>query len=328
MIDFNNILNKDNLLNKVSNYQILKFYLPQLEVGGVVSSPLRSDSNPSFSMFNSRYGVLVRDFSTNKIYNGITFVMELMAVNFFMALSIINRDLGLGMIDDNASALVGHKLTKSEVVIDDPKEHSSKVITYSFRDWNQDDADYWRPFGITSKQLIESKTFPIKYFWINNQFTIMADKLAYVYMFYEHKGIFRVKIYQPYNKTWKWTTNLDSTVVDGIKELEPSDLLIITKSRKDRLVLNNFGYQAIAVNNEGSFIPDSLFEKLTARYPRILLFFDNDKAGKEMSTKFSELYDIENIAIPDEYEEKDVADFVKSYGNFVTKDVLTKLINK
>ena len=88
MIDFSNILNKENLLNKVSNYQILKFYLPHLEVGGVINSPLRQDRNASLSMFNSKHGVLIKDFARNKIYNGITFVMELKCVDFFTALSV------------------------------------------------------------------------------------------------------------------------------------------------------------------------------------------------------------------------------------------------
>ena len=83
-----------------------------------------------------------------------------------------------------------------------------------------------------------------------------------------------MKIYQPYNSDWKWTSNIDNTVVDGIKELsEQTELLIITKSRKDRLVLNNLGYDAIAVNNEGTFIPMKVFEKLNNIYNQIILMY-------------------------------------------------------
>jgi 5S rRNA maturation endonuclease (ribonuclease M5) len=147
-------------------------------------------------------------------------------------------------------------------------------------------------------------------------------------MFYEHNGIFRVKIYQPYNKDFKWTTNLDSTVVDGYKELEDSELLVITKSRKDRLVLNNLGYQSISTNNEGSFLPDDVFIKLRQKYQRIVLLFDNDKAGVETSKKFSELYDMENIAIPTCYKEKDIADFRKTHGEKESINLMKHLLTK
>lgn len=174
------------------------------------------------------------------------------------------------------------------------------------------DYKYWDQYHIT-ELLEESKTYPISHFKINHT-TIKAKENTYSLDFYHDGIVFRRKIYQPLNKNFKWISNITSLVVDGIKELpKTGDLLFITKSRKDRLELKKLGFNAIATNNEASFIPIKEYDELKQRFKRIILFFDNDEAGILNSIKFNKEFDIEYIIIP-ENEPKDISDYVKTYG--------------
>lgn len=327
MYNFNKLLTIENVLNKVSEYQIFKYYVPTLAVGKSNYSPFRNESNPSFTVFKSNKGNLMfNDFSISESGDWIKMIKILFNVSTIIeVLKIVNNDLNLGLYGGN-----NHNNKKviipNDIYIPDRKQ---TIIKVKYRDWNKDDYEFWSKYGITISQLIKSKTYPISHYWINNSQTILADKLSYVYHFYEYNGIDLMKIYQPYSKVWKWTTNLNGLVIDGIKELsDNTELLIITKSRKDRLVLNNLDYDAISVNSESSFIPKEEFYKLNNIYKQIILFYDNDTAGVRNSEEISIKYDINDISIPISWNVKDISDFVKEYNLKLAKEVLTKLINK
>lgn len=330
MFRFGDELTIENVLKKVSPYQIFRYYLPELKIGKCISSPFRTDKDPSFGLFIGKDSgeVIFNDLRGGNSGNWVTFLMKLYGVTFREALSMVNRDMDLGLMDNGINTLRTSKLTSK--IVDDlsPEEHNRDLIlNVRKRKWNQKDADYWLSYGITSK-LLGTETQPISSYWFNDWKSIIAEPLSYVYDFYFDGLIWRRKIYQPLSVKNKWKTNLNNLVIDGIKDIpKKGELLIITKSRKDRLVLKSLGYTAIATNNESSWIPDVNFKKLKSRYDRIVIFFDNDETGMTNSLKFSEKYGVDRIFITDFSEKiQDIADYRKEHGKESTIKLLKQLL--
>jgi len=330
MFKFGDELTLDNVLKLVSPYQIFKFYQPELNVGKVTNSPFRKDSRPSFGLFVDKDSgdVLYNDLGDTDSGNWIKYLKKLYNIEFYDVLRLVNRDMNLGL-SDYSSKSITTKQVKSSIVKDVSKEELmyDLKLYVNKRAWLKHDIKYWSDYGI-SIELLGKDTYPISSYWFNDWTSIMADPYAYGYDFYYDGSILRRKIYQPYSKTDKWKTNLNTLVIDGIKDIpKQGKLLIITKSRKDRLVLKSLGGTSIATNNESSWIPDVNFNKLNERYDRIVVFFDNDEAGMKNSLKFSEKYKIDRMFIPEHYADTtDIADFRKKYGEIETRQLLNKLL--
>lgn len=103
---------------------------------------------------------------------------------------------------------------------------------------------------------------------------------------------------------------------------------------KDVMVLKELGYNAIAFNSEGiptkgengKFVAETI-EHLKERFEHVVLFLDNDKAGKEYSTKISRHYSVPYILIPDN-DPKDISDYLAKYGRRKTKRMFNKQLKK
>lgn len=319
------LLTKENIYRVVTAYQIFNFYLPGVKVGKAIISPLREDKNPSFGLFiNKTTNELVfNDFGAGG-GDVFKFVAILYNISYKNALRKINNDLQLGLYDIQDKTALPITFGSINKNLQTPT-YSETQLKIKKRNWNDNDVEYWNQFNISIQLLEKSNTYPISHFKVNNKI-IEAHRLAYSYDFYYDNVVFRRKIYQPLHKKIKWVSNITSKVIDGIKEIpKEGDLLIITKSRKDRLVLKSLGYDSIATNNESSFIPETNFEKLRNRYDEIILFFDNDTTGIKYSNKFSEDKGIRHILIPNT-DVKDISDYIKLYGIDEASKLLNKLI--
>jgi DNA primase len=326
MFRFGEPLTLENVLKKVSPYQIFKYYCPKLNVGKVTNSPFRKDSRPSFGLFVDKDTgeVLYNDLGYSDSGNWIKFIRKLYNIEFKEVLRVVNRDLNLDLMDYSETVIQAKKV-ESKIV----KDVDAKALAYDLelsvrkRPWTDADIKYWRQYGLELRDL-GIDTFPISIYWFNDWASVVTDRHAYCYNFYNDGKYLRRKIYQPFSKADKWKTNLNTLVIDGIKDIPKSgELLIITKSRKDRLVLKKLGYNAIATNNEGSWIPESNYKKLKERYKRLVIFFDNDDAGVKASSKFAEKYNINSVIVPaTSLEVKDISDYRKAYGETSTINLL------
>jgi 5S rRNA maturation endonuclease (ribonuclease M5) len=331
MFRFGDLLTLDNVLKRVSPLQIFRFYNPKLNIGKVTNSPFREDNNPSFGLFVSKdtNEVIYNDLRGGDAGNWIKYLKKLYNIDFIEVLRIVNRDMNLDLIDYNEIPILT-KQVKSKIIKDVNVESFTNDLELNIvrRHWKKHDIEYWNNYGVNVKN-IEHETFPISSYWFNDWKTNIAEKYSYNYDFYYDGKMFRRKIYQPYSKIHKWKTNLNSLVIDGIKNIPKSgDLLIITKSRKDRYVLNSLGYHAISTTNESSWIPDINFKKLNKRYKNLIIFFDNDEAGMNNSLRFSDKYKINRIFIPNINKEKDISDFRFSYGQLTTIKLIKYLLNE
>ena len=325
MFAFNDNVSKDAINERLTHYQIFRYYSPQLDYGKVVISPLRKEANPSFGLVQGRSGdAIYNDLASQDSGDVFLYVGKLFGLTFVEVLHKINIDFGLKLMPTTSTKPLVY--TKG-IILQEETSIFKHVIDVIPREWNKADIEYWSKFGLTLAEVYASSTYPISAYRVDNGITILTDELAYCMDFYDDgDGIMLRKIYQPLNKEYKWRTNLTSLVVDGIKELpEQGELLIITKSRKDRLVLKHYGYNAISTNSESSFIPEEVFKKLKIRYTTIQLFFDSDKAGKINSDKLSIRHGISKIEIPNPWGVSDIAEFRDKHGDRLTKLILNKI---
>lgn len=337
MYEIKKQLNKENLLSEVTDFEIFKAYCPNfVQVGKKFSSPFREDVNPSccISMYDKLRYI---DFAEGKSMDCFEYMQSIYKMSFFEVLVKINLDFNLNLDFNNKNYTnIQHDPIDKIIIPQKISENTRSIIKVLPRKFNNLDKEYWwDKYHIPSTRLIESNTFPLISIFLknnktNNQFVRNnMDKMCYGYYFYKHNNIDLWKIYSPNKKLHegKWISNVDSTVIDGINDIPKNgELLIISKARKDRLLLNELGYNSISTNNEGSFIPKVNIMKLKSRYKRIIIYFDNDNTGIKNSQKFAEEYGIDFIY---NYKDdpKDIADIQSEWRNFnLTKEYIKSLI--
>jgi len=311
---------KEELLSKVSNSQIIKYYIPGEGDRYKVLCPFHKENSPSFSIDLIR-GVC-KCFGCGRGFgDGIAYVQAKYNLTFYETLITINNDFGL-LIPSKSYTI------PSEVAIGLPKKEFKNVSTeikIKVREWLQKDILYWKQFGISKELCIEYNIYPISHYWINQyMFSVKLGDLAYAFL----EGT-KFQIYQPYaNKDKKWFSNTGAMVY-GYDQLPPfGKLLFITSSKKDILTLKSLGYYAVASNNEGTMLPRDKYEDLNNRFDRIVLFFNNDPQGLKAAHMMAEELGLDFIFIPFEYNETDPSDYHKSFGEDKTDELIKQLLNE
>lgn len=308
------------LLERIGDDNIFKYYIPAFsKIDTPFSSPFREDKNPSCSITEHHGRLWFKDFGDpyqQKAETCIRLIGRIYGLSYKDAIEKIRHDISGNPIEYRKT--------------DYKKKQKSKdtIIKIKKTVWTKDDERYWLDYGIDTKLLDYANISSISNFWIINakgSFQINSRKLSYSFNYYWSNGIYRRKIYQPEGTRDKWFSNVDSTVVQGWNILpKQGDLLIITKSFKDVLVLRNENYYSIASNNEKSFIPDLVFDKLKKRWNKIVIWYDNDDTGLVNARLFSDKYNIPYITTEDK--EKDPSDYRKRYGQIKFRQLLKELL--
>ena len=235
----NNPITLDYILSKVTEYDIYARYLGQFKIGFIYNSPFRKDKNPSFGIFRSKKSgkLLFKDHGNGECGDVIKFVELFTGItNYNDLLKQIIKDM---QITNNT---VLHSTKEIE-------KNNETVIGVVRQDWTNIDKNYWSQFGITLNTLKKFKVSSIKYYLCNGivKSIYKDENPMYAYKVYDH-----FKIYKPLaDKYTKWRNNLTENDIQGYEQLPKNgDLLIITKSLKDVMVLYEMGYNAISPSSE------------------------------------------------------------------------------
>ena len=140
------------------------------------------------------------------------------------------------------------------------------------------------------------------------------------------------RIYMPKHRRRdpKFISNWKSTMIQGSKQLpKTGDMCVITKSMKDVMSLYEFGITAIAPNSETIFLTDKQLEKLKKRFKKIVVFYDNDRAGMYNMAKIRHEHpELEYFMIPKSYKCKDFSDLVCKFGVIKVKEFISNFKNE
>jgi 5S rRNA maturation endonuclease (ribonuclease M5) len=312
-------LSLESLLEYTTEYDIYSYYIGnRFDIGRIMPSPLREDKHPSFGIFKStKYGWLMfKDQATGLVGDCITFVSILFDIS--------RREATIKILSD----IQNKELTYSIEGVNIQQEYKtiSTIISVKKKPFCNTDDEYWGQFSIERDDLRHFNVFPISEYWLNEIVQPWGYKQTnpgYCYEIYN-----KYKLYFPLSeKRNKWLSNCGSYDIQGYEQLDGfGDLLIITKSLKDVIVLYKLGYQAVAPQGENHSIPEKIMKELKSRFTNIIVFYDNDKAGVAGATKITNKFELKTIFIPEDCP-KDISDYTKEYGLDKSKELIIKLLN-
>lgn len=319
----------EDILGKVSEADILSYYLGVTEVPTIINSPLRQDRRPSFGLYSSDgVRIFYIDLATKDSGGLFDLLGKMWNCSFKEVLSKINEDISKFC----GSASI-HTYTPC-AVRSTSSYNKDTDLQCKVRDWRDYDIEYWASYGITLEWLKYAEVYPISHKIVikdGHRYVFGADKYAYAYV--EHKeGKVTLKIYQPFNKAgYKWSSNVDRSVWSlWTKIPKYGNNLILSSSVKDCLnIMCNLGIPSICLQGEGYLPKPQIMKELKSRYKNIIIFFDNDfnnpnNPGHNDAKRLSEEYNLKMIEIPKEYESKDPSDLYKNHG----KEVYLKVMNE
>jgi len=306
-------LHTDVILSKITEYDIFKYYCPSFkELKKPFCSELRHDRNPTASIVNWNGRLLYKDFGHSEhSFNCFSYVQHKYSCEFRSALKIIDCDFNLNLsskVEEQTFTMGAMGYRHKQPIL---KEEQT-LIKKKRRPFSPDDEKFWTKYYISKKILLNFGVEPISHYWVNgNRFS--CKSITYAYRFGN-----RFKIYAPYEETYKWSSNVKSTDIQGYKQLpETGKELFLTSSLKDVMCLYSAGYSAIAFQSEMQNPDKNLMKDLQNRFEDIYVLYDNDydnksNPGQTMARKICEKFNLNNVYIPNEYEAKDPSDLVKS----------------
>lgn len=321
-------ISKEDILSRITETQILYFYLGISEVPSLINSPLREDNNPSFNIFSSDgVNILYKDFATKESGNIYKLLSKMWNTSYQKTLDKIYNDV----TTDSKQSIINS--IKNNIKLKIKKSESDSIIECITRNWEQHDIDFWNSYGITIEMLNYADVYPISKKIVskdNNKYIFKADKYAYAYVERKENKV-TLKIYQPYNKEgFKWSNKHDNSVISlWTKIPEYGENLCICSSLKDALCLwGNIGIPCIAPQGEGYKFSNTAVNELKRRYKNIYILYDNDKTGIEDALSLSKETGFTNIILPNINNNKDISDLRKDVGKESFIKITKQLFNK
>lgn len=325
----------NTILNKVSEQEIYERYLgTSISMNKLYQCCFHKDSTPSLGFYKSKSNNLMfKCFGCGKQGSVFNFVKDLYNIDFRNALNLISKDFRIYDNNDRCSSntSISSIASMDRVLLDESLLSRTKIIP-TYQPFSIIDYNYWNQYHIPLDLLLEYDIRACKLVYIINKLGEYKywgnySKTNPVYSF-KIDDVY--KIYKPLNptKVGKWTSNFGNWHIQGLKQLPAKgELLIITSSMKDVLVLKILGYNAIAPHGEGVNIPDKIVDYLYACFDNMVIFYDNDSAGLEYGNRMSDMIGAGNIHIPIEYDDtKDISDYVKKYGLEAGDELMKELL--
>lgn len=305
-------ISTDIILQRLTSYDIFRYYMMgrNWKINKATHSPFRSDDNPSFIIGN-KYGFLYFvDFATGQRGDCFEFVKELYNLaSIHDACKQIDRDFGLGL---TSTTNIG-KYQRIKKGYKQPEEEIGKkysIIQVITRPFTKEELDYWNCFHQDVQDLKNNNVFSVDKVFLNKQrFPLKATELRFGYLYGNSW-----KIYRPFaDKKSKWIpNNVPITTMEGKDNITNCDVAIISKSKKDMMVLKKVFPCVCAVQNESiaCFSKENI-EFLKANSNRQILSFDSDITGVKNSQQITKLFDFGYCNVPRKYLSEDVKDWAE-----------------
>lgn len=319
------ILNKDTLLTKVSEYQIFKYFCSHFEEPDKkFKSDLREDKTPTVSITVFKGRLWYKDFGNPEhSFDCFGYVAYKYNLDFYGTLIHIDNCFGLGL--SSGIRVKGLVPQVGQPVL---REKKRSEIRVRVRNWDYRDVQYWGQFHIDRKILRIFDVQPITHYWIN-ELRISCNSISYRYRF--DCGY---KIYRPLEADFKWSSNVGSECLQGYHQLpKHGETLFLTSSLKDIMCLAVLGYPSIALQSEMLVPREETIREAQARFKEVIVLYDNDfdkssNPGQTMAKKICSTYGLDNLVIPSHYCSKDISDLIKDHGLEIAKDVITRKENR
>lgn len=359
-------LTKQSILAKISQVNILATYLGLsvetiqycIDTGELICNPLRIDNHPTAGFrYNNKGKLKFKDFGNDgfwgdcfdvvayvmsEIYhkpydvsNKEDFIKILRHITFTFKDIFYGQEKDINLVNDINTAIANIK-------------HKKPIIELVVRNWNADDEKYWAQFGVSLKYLNINFVYPVEQYYINRKinpepkYYYKDNDPCYGYFLgQDRSGVYNMKLYFPKRdkSITRFITNCNH--LEGIVNLNQDnyDIIVITKSTKDRLSIGNsilkmkFLYGGVPKENIGIInIPHETYRLRQNEYDWlrgklndngiIVSLMDNDTTGKHEAIWLRNNYRILPLLIPAKYKAKDFAECVSKHKFEVIKDMI------
>ena len=302
-------LTTDSILEKISDYDIYKFYMPHQnwKINVVTYSPFRNEKNPSF-IIGYRGGTLrFIDFGDSSKKGGcFDFVMMLFNISLYDAMLMIDRDFDLGII--SGSSTKNYERIVSDYAQPTATSKREYFIQVKTRKFTNEELAYWNGYYQDIDDLRANNVYSIDTVYLNKQkFPIKDSELRFGYLY---EGYW--KIYRPFaDKKSKWMpNNVPITMMDGLEDITDCDVAFINKSKKDYMVMKKIFPCCCAVQNEGmGCFSEENVEFIKENSERQILSFDSDETGVKNSKLISDKFGFDYCNVPRIYLDEGIKDW-------------------
>lgn len=292
---------KIQLLNQVSEVEIIRFYIPDYEPGSNRNyrSPLGEtpDDNPSLSFYEKQGKLLYKSHNSGHQGDVFQFVADVKGLDckndFSLVLSEIRKDLQVG---GTGKRNIKISYTKQ------PDQLHRYFETYGV------DADTLSRYGVQQVRYHEFDTVQGKRCTFDYK---ALGQLAVGYLIDD-----RIKVYFPaipdlQKKAFGYK---DQTTADvfGLAQLpDHCEVLIVAAGEKDCLTLNARQIHAMAFQSENTLPTPRQVSELNTRAGSVLICYDTDAAGQKAAQKLSAQTSWPILDLPPTC--KDVAEYFTSH---------------
>lgn len=323
------IITPEQVLRKVSEYDIFRYYMPNVDwqINVITFSPFRNERNPSFMIGDKNGRLTFIDFAdTSKRGSCFDFVkMMFYLKDLKEVLSLIDRDFGLGFSRETNTN--EYKRIISEYVQPIRAEKSYSTIQVITKPFDKYELEYWNQYHQSEDDLKANNVYSISKVYLNKQlFPAPISELRFGYLYGD-----KWKIYRPHakDKKNKWVpNNVPITAMDGKDDIKSCDVAFINKSKKDYMVMKKLFPTSCAVQNEGlgCFSTENV-DYIKSNSASQILSFDSDITGVENSQQITQMFGFDYCNVPRQYLSegiKDWADLAKVHGMKTIEDYLTQ----
>lgn len=329
MYDFNKVnavakLTPEWVLSKVDQYAIFLYYYGQFEPNKLHCSKLRRDKNPSAIIKINKSGKLIyNDYASSERLNCFELVKKLYNCNFNECLTQIAVDFGL---IERSTRKVPEKLIEEANELD-KAEKSRSLIQFVPDKWTKQNLLFWQLFEIEQWELERDNIYPCKQVFLNKN-EIFGEEMRYAFPLFEGGKVQGVKIYSPYDNKLKWLSSIPNSMpfLDNFDWNSGAETCIISKGKKDAILLRRFFQNVIVVQNESEqSFPEELQQRCLNTFKKNIILFDSDPPGVTACKVFNDKgFGYFNTPKGDylKYGIKDVADYVKVFGTEAFKQLL------
>ena len=318
-------LTPEAILQKISEYDIFMYYMPERnwKLNHPTYSPFRKENNPSFVIGNKLGYISFIDFADTNLRGGcFDFVQKLYNLSsLFDVLKLIDKDFGLGIYTGVDSGQYKKIVAEYKQPAYVAKQYS--LIQVLTRPFTKEELAYWNQYHQDLKDLRDNNIYSIKKVFLNRSlFHIDDNELRFGYLYDGHW-----KIYRPFSdKKKKWLpNNVPITAMDGLKDIKDCNVAIISKSKKDYMVMKKVFPCTCAVQNEGiGCFSEENVAYLKANSKKQVLSFDSDVTGVQNSQQITKLFGFDYTNVPRKYlpEIKDWAALGATYGLEMIEKIL------
>jgi len=189
-------------------------------------------------------------------------------------------------------------------------------LKIKLKEWDEESKAYWRRYYISDNTLTKFSVYPVRGASMSRPEYTKSWKWSKEEPMFAYLRMNGIKLYRPHSdKKSKWRSSNWGDALFNYHNLPPKgDVLIITSSAKDAMVLTECGFHAVAPPSETVNIPEDIVAELKSRFSHIFIFMDTDEAGTKANIKLSNIFNCSYIIIPSKYHKKDISDFIYKHG--------------